>query len=188
MAVQITHMTNEAFRAYENLPEHAHHSLELLEGIPYHMPSPSPLHQKIVFILSGLLYLYLTQHPLGDAYGDNLDYELAEGIILKPALSFVSKERAPTLPKRYTIAPDLVVEVMSPTNSHAEISKKIETFFRHGTRLAWVIEPEDRLVRVYRPETDGSINVRVLTATDTLEGGEVLPAFGVTVSDLFPTR
>ena len=79
------------------------------------------------------------------------------------------------------IAPDLVVEIMSPNDRWGEVTQKLREYFAIGVRLVWVADPQARSVYAYR----SLINVREFTATDTLLGDDVLPGFTAKVGDLF---
>jgi Uma2 family endonuclease len=103
--------------------------------------------------------------------------------VRKPDISFIARDRiTPALAEGHIrIAPDLVVEVLSPTDLVREVSRRIRDYLRVGVRLLWVIDPEARLVQVYRPGRRGVI----LPETDELDGEEVLPGFRVPVHILF---
>jgi len=79
------------------------------------------------------------------------------------------------------VAPDLVVEVMSPSNSWTEVMQKLREYFAIGVRLVWVVDPESKTVCAYRSTTD----LRELTLADSLSGDDVLPDFSVPVASLF---
>ena len=81
-----------------------------------------------------------------------------------------------------TLAPDLAVEVLSESNTKAEIDQKLQEYFQSGTRLAWIIDPSTRSVAVYREAGDPA---RVLTESETLDGEQVLPGFTLSVAELF---
>jgi len=78
-------------------------------------------------------------------------------------------------------APDLAVEVLSPDQPADDFADKLQFYLLHGVRLVWVVNPETRTIRVYRPGEHS----RLLQAGDTLEGGDVLPGFSVAVDDIF---
>jgi Uma2 family endonuclease len=78
-------------------------------------------------------------------------------------------------------APDLAVEVISEGNTRAEIAEKRREYFAAGTVLVWVVDPKRETVAVY---TDPDIHT-VLSATDILDGGDVLPGFSLPVADIF---
>jgi Uma2 family endonuclease len=100
-----------------------------------------------------------------------------------PDLSYWTKERLPKIPVGYVeIAPDMLVEVLSPSNTSKQIRVKLQEYFARGVRLAWVIAPEDRNVTIYRTPDEG----RVLHENATVTGEDVLPGFTCRVSDLLP--
>ena len=80
------------------------------------------------------------------------------------------------------VAPDLVLEVLSPNDNASEIRQKIEDYLAVGVRLVWVAYPDTRVVDAYA--ADGS--VRTFGPAATLDGGDVLPGFSVPVAKLFP--
>jgi Uma2 family endonuclease len=79
------------------------------------------------------------------------------------------------------LAPDLVVEVLSPTDRARGVREKVADWLRAGTRLVWVIDPANRSVTVYRSRED----FQELSEGDTLDGGEVIPGFSCLTRDLF---
>ena len=85
-------------------------------------------------------------------------------------------------PANPSIAPALAVEVLSPSNTAAEIRLKMQELFASGTRLVWIVDPATRSVRVHTTPDD----FHELFPGDTLDGGGVLPGFSVAVADLFP--
>jgi Uma2 family endonuclease len=102
-----------------------------------------------------------------------------------PDVSFVRRgrfpgERLPTTHAR--LAPDLAVEVISPTDFAVDVDKKVDEFLRVGVRLVWVINPDRRRVLIYR--ADGSISG--LREADELSGEDVIPGFRCRVGELFP--
>jgi Uma2 family endonuclease len=113
----------------------------------------------------------------------NLD---PEGNNRRPDLAFVSYNRWPRtrrVPKAaaWNVVPDLAVEVVSPSNRAAEIVTKTEEYFRAGVRLVWVIFPEEQLVQVW----DSPSACRVVRVGQSLEGGEVIPGFQLSLAELF---
>ncbi len=100
-----------------------------------------------------------------------------------PDVSYWSKERLPEVPVGYIeIPPDMLVEVLSPSNTSKQIRAKLAEYFARGVRLVWVIAPEDRTLTIYRTPDEG----RVLHETALVTGEDVLPDFTCRVSDLLP--
>jgi Uma2 family endonuclease len=79
------------------------------------------------------------------------------------------------------LAPDLAVEILSPSNTAAEMARKLADYFGHGTRLVWLVDPDAREITVHAA---GAIP-RLLRDADTLDGGDVLPGFSTPVAALF---
>jgi Uma2 family endonuclease len=100
-------------------------------------------------------------------------------------LSFVSWARRPerTVPTEpvTNLVPDLVVEILSPSNTGAEIDHKLRDYFKAGVRWAWVIDPRKRTARVHNsPEASITID-----EAGTLDGRDVLPGFRLPLAKLF---
>lgn len=98
-------------------------------------------------------------------------------------VAFASRERSPEKPSRgfLDIAPELVVEVMSPEDRWQHVRQKLEEYFIIGVCWVWIIEPDNRAVLVYRSSTE----MRKLSEGDTLVGKGVLEGFTLPVGSLF---
>jgi Uma2 family endonuclease len=96
---------------------------------------------------------------------------------------FISNERLAQVKSAsfLDVAPELIVEVMSPDDRWSEVKQKLKEHFSIGVILVWVADPSDKTVSVYRSLTD----VRLLVESDTLDGEEILPDFKVSVASLF---
>jgi Uma2 family endonuclease len=105
--------------------------------------------------------------------------------VRRPDVSFVRSERLPgglPLEGWLRVAPDLVVEVLSPNDLAVEVDEKLDDYLKARVPLIWVVNPETRSVSVY---SGGDPFVR-LGEDGELTGGDVLPGFRCRVSDLFP--
>lgn len=104
----------------------------------------------------------------------------------RPDVAFVSFERwaldrrLPRAPS-WAVIPDLAVEILSRTNTADEVAEKLEEYFKVGVRRVWVVYPRQQWVYDYSSTTA----VRVLAPGDDLDGGDVLPGFRLSVTDLF---
>jgi Uma2 family endonuclease len=122
---------------------------------------------------------------LGLVTGESGMMRLWPGRVRIPDIAFIHWDRLPgrRVPRQPVpaVAPDLAIEVLSESNTSGEMKLKREDYFKAGTRLVWEIDPKARTVRVY-----SSVNeFRLLTENDTLEGGEVLPGFTLSLATLF---
>jgi len=128
---------------------------------------------------------WVRSQRLGVLCDSSTAFSMKNGNKRSPDVSFVAKERlqgVKRLPKGYFQgAPDLVVEILSPNNTVEEIHDKIVEYFENGTRLVWVIHPDEQYVLVYHsPSPDGSLRVG-----DRLDGEDVVPEFTLPVAELF---
>ena len=139
------------------------------------------------------LILAIAQHVrtnnLGEVFGPDTGFKLAESpdTVRAPDIAFVSKLRIPPggIPEKFWPgAPDLAVEVVSPSDTLYELDEKIDEYLSTGVRAVWVVNPKNRTVTVYSSQT----SPRILKENDALDGGEVLPGFHYKVSKLFSRR
>ncbi|MDX2078155.1 MAG: Uma2 family endonuclease [bacterium] len=179
-------ITADEFWTFLETVEDETRRFELIEGVIEEMSPASMEHGRLSGRILGKIFVYLESNPIGLPFGDGVGYQLKEYNILMPDMSFISKSRLITpLPKVYPIAPDLAVEVISPSNTYREIRSKIEAYLAHGTQLVWAVYPEDKVVDVWRAMPDGSLNKRTFTINDTLSGEGILPDFTLPISQIF---
>ena len=104
--------------------------------------------------------------------------------VREPDIAFISAERLPLdveVTGYYEVVPDLVVEVVSPSDSAREVMDKALMWLSYGARMVWAVNPESRSVNVYRP---GERTI-TLTESDTLDGLDILPGFTCPIADIF---
>lgn len=131
-----------------------------------------------------VLGTYVDDHDLGAVSGADTTLRMkSTGGIRLPDVAFVSKDRLPAVRTAVpTLAPDLAVEVLSAGNTAAEMARKREEYFRSGTRLVWMVDPESRTVAIYHSPEGSS---RVLDESGSLDGEDVVPGFSAPVAKLF---
>ena len=101
-----------------------------------------------------------------------------------PDVGFIARHRLPEgrLPEGFLVgAPDLAVEVLSPSDNPVDIAQKVRDYLEAGTRLVWVAAPAAKTVTVYRP--DGS--ARLLREYESLDGEDVLPGLSIPLAEIF---
>ena len=140
---------------------------------------------RVAIVLLHYIEAYLKQHDLGVAVGADGFLRLAPGLVRIPDAAFLSWARFPgrKLPRDPipSLAPDLAVEVISRSNTVAEMTRKLREYFRAGTRLVWYVDPELRQVTAYTSPTRRT----VLRQDDVLSGGRVLPGFKLSIRAWF---
>lgn len=100
-----------------------------------------------------------------------------------PDLMFIASLSTLTLQSiPLTELPDMVVEIVSPEDKATELDEKIDLYLADGVSLVWIVYPERHKVMVYTPDAD---HPQILRVEDSLEGGELLPGFRLSLSDLF---
>ncbi|HLZ69786.1 MAG TPA: Uma2 family endonuclease [Dehalococcoidia bacterium] len=161
--------------------------VELIEGELQEMtPPPGWEHGHTTSTVGLLIAVYVRANRLGQvAVGD-------PGIILKrdpdtvrgPDVAFISSARLPpdrSIPGYPEIAPDLVVEVVSPGDRAGRIQQKVAQWLAAGVRLVWVVYPLSRHVVAYRELA----HPRVYTEEETIDAEPVLPGFSCAVAEFF---
>jgi Uma2 family endonuclease len=158
--------------------------LELVDGVLVEKPMGF-FESRLAAILIHLLERFLEPHDLGIVLAPDGPLRLAPGLVRLPDVSFISWERFPNreIPAEPIpdLAPDLAVEILSESNTEAEMERKLHEYFTAGAQLAWYVDPEQRTVHVYTSPTD----VLVLSEEDVLDGGTVLPGFQISIRDWF---
>ena len=159
---------------------------ELIRGVLCETMPVGHEHGKIVLNLGSALHSFVTPRGLGTlvASDSGVWLEHDPDTVREPDIAFTSAEKIP-VDARVTgyaeVAPDLVVEVASPSDSRREVHDKAHMWLSHGVRLVWVVHPETRMVDVHRPDHA----VTTLGDQDSLEGMDVLPGFTCDVSAVF---
>jgi Uma2 family endonuclease len=166
----------------EALPKDGH-KYELLDGELIMSPVHAN-HGSICIQMAILIGSYVQQHDLGKVYDSSTGFRLADDLLLSPDVSFVSKTRLKKIfvaPDKFLKgAPDLVVEVLSPSDRMVQINRKLDHYFEHGTKLAWLINWKKGQVHIYTADS-----IEALTRpNEILTGGAVLPGFKCRVSQI----
>ena len=142
-------------------------------------------HGYISLRLASILLDFVTGRRLGVVVDSSTGFRLSSGNVRSPDISFVRNERLQNqdglTQKFFRGAPDLAVEVLSPDDTVEGVHQKLTEYFQNVTSIAWVINPGERTVLVYRSIEPS----RLLRATDQLEGEDVLPGFTFPVERLF---
>ena len=174
------HMTADEFAALPEGPPY----FQLVEGELFFMASPTRLHQDIVGNLFFAIKAHLRVDPVrGRVYMAPSDVKLDEGNVFEPDIYFVSQERACILTDEgVTGAPDLIVEVLSPSTLRLDREKKRAVYFQSGVREIWFVLPDRQRVEVHLPDSEDA--ARTLSIGQTL-ATEILPGWSVPVAELF---
>jgi Uma2 family endonuclease len=158
---------------------------ELLDGVLVKMSPPGNSHGRAQTMIGHLILTYALPRNLGQVFGE-------VGVILRrnpdrvraPDVCFIARERIPEGgfgAGLFEIVPDLIVEIVSPSDRRGGIDEKVQEWLRSGARLVWLVRTEPRSVAVY----DQRGEARVLDEAGMLTAEPVLPGFSVPVRELF---
>jgi Uma2 family endonuclease len=153
---------------------------EIIGGELYTMPSPSTRHQRIVGFIFNRLYTFLEEHSLGEVFVSPIDVIFHIDDVIIPDVAFVSNERQEVISKRgLEGAPDLIIEVISPSSVKRDLEVKRKLCQREGVVVYVAIDSERE--QVYGWDSGQSF---VLGKEDML-ACSVLPGFELAVEKIF---
>ena len=159
---------------------------ELVEGTLNETPPAGTEHGLIAMKAGVILYQYAHERGLGEVFAAETGFVLSSepDTVRAPDVAFVAADRLPSggLPAGYLrLAPDLVVEVVSPSDTASDLQSKVYAWLDAGCRLVWVVYPATRSVTIFRSRHD----VRALGEEDNLDGSPVFDEFNIEVRNLF---
>ncbi len=157
---------------------------ELIDGVLVEKPMGYAESVLASFLIQ-MLRNFVAPRNLGHVSGEQGMMRLFPHLIRIPDVAFASWDRFPgrrlsgqPVPQ---LVPDLAVEVLSTSNTAAEMEIKVEEYFTAGVHLVWLVDPVARTVNIF----DSPSLPRTLDESDTLDGGTVLPGFTLALRDLF---
>lgn len=153
---------------------------ELIMMTPSHFP-----HARIGAEILANILIFVKLHQLGMVTGADGGYlfERSPDTVPAPDVGFVAAARIPPegIEGYFPGAPDLAVEVNSPSDRVSEVLAKVHSWLAVGCRMVWVVDPPTRTVTVYRPQN----RVALFGASDSLSGEDVLPGFQLPLVEVF---
>jgi len=160
---------------------------ELIEGRLIQEPSPTSDHQSIALELMLSLGTYLKAHSIGRLLPAPMDVYLGPTNVLQPDIAIVLKHRENLITRRAIEGPpDLVVEILSPSNWKLDCGPKRSIYERAGVRVLWIVDPKGRTIDSYRFAASGSAAPEIQTWRDGDTITEpILPEFSVPVAEIF---
>ena len=159
---------------------------DIVDGVVIMAPSPTLEHQKILRQLFRSLDQFVANRDLGDVLFAPLDVLVQRDPLRtrQPDLLFVSSERAGILGQIVEGAPDLVAEILSPSNSRADVEAKLADYALLGVRECWLVSPEARSVEVLVLRQGSWARVGMWGIGDQVQS-EVLPGIALPLVELF---
>ena len=166
---------------YLTLPEDGRR-YEIIAGELVVSPSSTLSHQRVVMNALRLLFAWLAEHPAGELFTAPLDVIMANDTVVQPDIVYVTHERLPEVAGKWIHgAPDLVVEVLSPSTRARDLTVKRKVYAQFGVREYWVLDPESRALTILGlsgkryQELASGVGTRPL-ASSVLAGLRISPA------------
>lgn len=139
--------TKLTYESYLKTPDDERY--ELLDGMLVMEPAPLTTHQYVLGNLHHAVRSFLDEHNLGEVYISPTDVVLSDTNVMQPDLLFVSSERAHIVTRENIQgAPELVVEVLSPSTAERDKTLKLDLYARHGVKEYWLVDPNAKTVMV----------------------------------------
>jgi Uma2 family endonuclease len=158
---------------------------ELIEGDLVMAPSPSSFHQDILLNLAIIFRNFLREHPIGKVYVAPLDTYLSDINVFQPDLLFVRKQNLKIIEEHgLEGAPDLVVEILSKSNSRFDLGPKRSVYARTGVEELWIIDPAKRTLALYRLADNADTPLATYKAKQKFTS-EVLPGLTIDLAKVF---
>lgn len=173
-AEELLHMPDDGFR------------YELVKGELIKAPPFGSEHGNLAMRLGWRLAQYVESRKLGRVYAAETGFHLSSNpdTVRAPDAAFVRQSRvaeAGTVAGFWPGAPDLAVEVISPSDTYSQVQEKALHWLNAGTLMVVVVDPRQQTITVYRSLTD----IVILTTGDELEGKDVVPGWTLPVDELF---
>jgi len=159
---------------------------ELVKGELRKMAPTGDEHGDLTMELAVALHRHVKEHSLGKVYAAETGFKLESDpdTVRAPDIAFVAREKVEKTGRLKGFrsgAPDLAVEVLSPSDRVSRVEEKVAEWLEGGARMVWVVSPKLHTVTVYRSLTD----IVTLTEKDKLDGADVVPGFQMSVAEIF---
>lgn len=142
-------MTHYTYADYEKLPEGAPY--QLIGGDLIKEPSPVPYHQMVSIRIVFELVKFVEERDLGIVLDAPMDVYFSDTEVYQPDIMFISKDRMNIIgEKNIEAAPDLIVEILSPSSAYYDLRHKMHVYETSGVREYWVVDPIEKGVEIYQ--------------------------------------
>ena len=159
---------------------------ELIDGEHFVSPAPNWRHQRVLVCLAFEIESFLRQHPLGRLMIAPMDVIFTRFDVVEPDLLYISRDRYHIIDNWVHDAPDLVVEILSPSNRRSDEVTKRDLYDRTGVPEYWIVDPDAETVKVFRRDGERFGRPQLLsTRENDVLGTPQLPGLAIPLAALF---
>jgi Uma2 family endonuclease len=174
------------FNDYLLLPEGM--PVQLIGGELVQEPAPTPYHQRISGTLLFELMRHVREQNLGVVYAAPIDVYFDIFDAFQPDIIFISSARSDIIGKRYIEeAPDMVMEILSPSSMRKDITHKYAVYERSGVREYWIVDPMDRTIDIY-VSVDGKFSLSAQADSEGVVQSTVVAGFSIAAAKVFESQ
>jgi Uma2 family endonuclease len=178
----VTAEKRKTVKEFNLLPEGA--PFQLIDGELVMSPSPLYEHQRIIAEIAMSLGVMVKEKKIGKVVLAPMDVYLSETEAYQPDVIFVSNERASIIKDKIHGAPDLIMEVLSPSTAYYDLVHKKAVYEASGVREYWIIDPKEQSVEVFLNGESGFQSVAKAVSTGTA-ASRIIAGFAVNLAELF---
>ena len=176
--------TKLTYEDYRNTPDDERY--ELIDGELIMSPSPREAHQRTHGNIGTRLYIFVERRNLGRVYFAPFDVVLSDTDVVQPDLLFVSRERLHIITEdNIQGAPDLAVEILSPSTSARDRGYKRDLYAKHGVKEYWQVDTDAKRITVLSLNADGDYDVVAVYGVGQTLASPLLPGFALNLDEIF---
>ncbi len=159
---------------------------EIYDGELVMSPAPKPLHQKVIRKLYDFIRNHIIQKHIGELYFSPIDVVFAENVVCQPDLLFISTERLDIVDDDKAIfgAPDVIIEIASPSTEKHDRNIKFDIYERHGVLEYWIISLADKSAEVYFL-SDGCYKLIGDSRSNDIVSSQYFSGFEIDIKNIF---
>ena len=176
--------TKLTYEDYRNTPDDERY--ELIDGELIMSPSPRWIHQRTDMKLGAILHMFVERHNLGAVCSAPFDVVFSVTDVVQPDLLFVSHDRLHIITAdNIQGAPNLVIEILSPSTSARDKGYKRDLYAKHGVKEYWQVDTDAKLITVLSLNADGDYDVAAVCGVGQTLTSPLLPGFALNLDEIF---
>jgi len=180
-----TEITDRLYTYEDYLKIDDDNQYELIGGKLILVPAPRTIHQKITRKLIQTIGIFVDKNNLGELYGAPIDVLLNEKEKPQPDIVFISKERLDIITEmNIQGAPDLVIEILSPSTGKYDRVEKSKMYYKHGVKEYWIVDPVHKVIEIFIPGEKNWVLFQSYNEDNTLTS-PLLDGLEIQLKDVF---